>query len=465
MNDKLRNMDITLLGRRPQGEFDFSGLTPDDVVIMPAFGVTMSDFERLRAIECVLVDTTCGSVLNVWKRVESYARDGYTAIIHGKHYHEETKATASQVMKYPEGRYLVVFDMQEARLICDFIEHAGDVTSLRGRFGPAVSPGFDFHRDLNRVGLANQTTMLSGESLAIAAEVRQSMIRRHGEHQLDEHFRSFDTICSATQERQDAVMSLLQEQPAVMIVVGGYNSSNTCHLAALAHHHGVPTYHVEDADAVDVTTGTIRYQPIGSKAELVTGEWLGNAGTIGITAGASTQQGGRDYRENLRGSGATPGGRDRVQSPLHRPESHRRARDDDLSRSSGASHMRLSSREQSRALYAQGVEFQIGKIEMVANTGTYLDSPFHRYRDGMDLSQLSLERVADLEAVVVRYRLGKAGRSRPNDSAAWTWRTRQSWSILVGPFIGEWSVTSPGTHSSQQRPRRFSWMLERCSSE
>src|SRR6476620_2226232 len=288
VNDKLRNMGITLLSRRPQGEFDFSEVSPNDVVIMPAFGVTIGDFERLRGIGCVLVDTTCGSVLNVWKRVDSYARDGYTAIIHGKHYHEETKATASQVMKYPEGRYLVVFDMQEARLICDFIEHAGDATSLQGRFGPAVSPGFDFHRDLKRVGLANQTTMLSGESLAIAAEVRQSMIRRHGEHQLDEHFRSFDTICSATQERQDAVMSLLQEQPAVMIVVGGYNSSNTCHLAALAHHHGIPTYHIEDANAVDVTTGTIRYQAIGSKAELVTGEWLGNAGTIGITAGAST---------------------------------------------------------------------------------------------------------------------------------------------------------------------------------
>src|SRR5215210_4214829 len=156
VNEKLAAMGITLLGQKSQGEFDFSEVTPDDVVIMPAFGVTIRDFERLRAIGCVLVDTTCGSVLNVWKRVESYARDGYTAIIHGKHYHEETKATASQVMKYPEGRYLVVLDMSEARLVCDFIERGENLAQLEGRFRQAVSPGFDFARDLVRVGIANQ---------------------------------------------------------------------------------------------------------------------------------------------------------------------------------------------------------------------------------------------------------------------------------------------------------------------
>jgi 4-hydroxy-3-methylbut-2-enyl diphosphate reductase len=255
---------------------------------MPAFGVTIRDFERLRAIGCVLVDTTCGSVLNVWKRVESYARDGFTAIIHGKHYHEETKATASQVMKYPGGRYLVVFDMAEARVLCDFIENRVDLASVESRFRTAVSPGFDFERDLVRVGLANQTTMLSGESLAIAAEIRSSMMRRYGAEAVDQHFRSFDTICSATQERQDAVVALLQEPLDVMVVVGGYNSSNTCHLAALVHQHGVPTYHIEDANAIDVDTGAIRYQPIGTKTEVVADQWLGSSRTIGITAGAST---------------------------------------------------------------------------------------------------------------------------------------------------------------------------------
>jgi 4-hydroxy-3-methylbut-2-enyl diphosphate reductase len=288
VNQKLRDMDVRFLARGEDGEFDFSSISPDDVVILPAFGVTVTDFERLRAIGCVLVDTTCGSVLNVWKRVESYARDGFTAIIHGKHYHEETKATASQVTRHAGGRYLVVLDMTEARVVCDFIERGGDSGALAARFARAVSPGFDFDRDLVRVGIANQTTMLSGESLAIANEIRASMARRYGEAALADHFRSFDTICSATQERQDAVLALLDLPLDVMVVVGGYNSSNTCHLAALVHSRGVPVFHIEDAGAVDSATGTLRHQPIGTKGEAVAEGWLGDARVIGITAGAST---------------------------------------------------------------------------------------------------------------------------------------------------------------------------------
>ncbi len=287
VNLKLIAMGVTILGRSG-GEFDFSSVTPDDVVIMPAFGVTMADFARLKAIGCVLVDTTCGSVLNVWKRVESYARDGYTALIHGKHYHEETRATASQVTKYPKGQYLVVFDMAEARLVCDFIEGRGDAAALAERFEHAMSPGFDFARDLVRVGIANQTTMLSGESLAIAEEVKQSMIRRYGPAEIDQHFRSFDTICSATQERQDAVVQLLEQPPDLMIVVGGYNSSNTTHLAALCRTRGVRTYHIEDADAVDVSSGRLRHQPAVKAPEETVAGWLDGVKSIGITAGAST---------------------------------------------------------------------------------------------------------------------------------------------------------------------------------
>ncbi|MBA3520898.1 MAG: 4-hydroxy-3-methylbut-2-enyl diphosphate reductase [Gemmatimonadales bacterium] len=288
VNQKLRDMGVRFLARGEDGQFDFSPIIPGDAVIMPAFGVTIGDFESLRSIGCVLVDTTCGSVLNVWKRVESYARDGFTAIIHGKHYHEETKATASQVMKHPGGRYLVVLNMAEARMVCDFIERGEDMAALSGYFREAVSPGFDFGRDLERVGLANQTTMLSGESLAIAEQVRQSMIRRYGVQSEAEHFRSFDTICSATQERQDAIVALLKEPLDVMVVVGGYNSSNTCHLAELVHSHGVPVYHIEDADAVDPAGGTIRHQPIGAKHDTVAERWLGDSRIIGITAGAST---------------------------------------------------------------------------------------------------------------------------------------------------------------------------------
>jgi len=289
VNQKLEAMGVQFLHRPEGGEFDFSTVTPDDVVILPAFGVTVKDFERLRAIGCVLVDTTCGSVLNVWKRVDSYARDGFTALIHGKHYHEETKATSSQVTKYPGGKYVVVRDMAEARIVCEYIEGRGTRESLVARFGDKMSPGFNPETDLQRVGVANQTTMLSGESLAIAAEVGKSMARRWGDDALKEHFRTFDTICSATQERQDAVLKLMTEPLDLMVVIGGYNSSNTTHLAAICEEK-VPTYHIEDAACIDVEDGSIRYRPVGREHTEARREgWL-PAGplAIGITAGAST---------------------------------------------------------------------------------------------------------------------------------------------------------------------------------
>jgi len=246
------------------------------------------DFERLRAIGCVLVDTTCGSVLNVWKRVESYAKDGFTAIVHGKHYHEETKATSSQVTRYPGGRYLVVRDMAEAREVCAYIEGAGSGERFLQLFDGKMSPGFDPERDLVRVGVANQTTMLSGESLAIAAELRKALAKRYGDEDLPQHFRTFDTICSATQDRQDAVLKLIAEPLDLMVVIGGYNSSNTTHLAAICQEK-VPTYHIEDAACIDPAAAAVRFRPVGAHAERSATAWL-PAGplTVGVTAGAST---------------------------------------------------------------------------------------------------------------------------------------------------------------------------------
>ncbi|HVH11113.1 MAG TPA: 4-hydroxy-3-methylbut-2-enyl diphosphate reductase [Gemmatimonadales bacterium] len=288
VNAKLEAMGIESLRRPDGGEFDFSHVTAADVVLMPAFGVAVRDFERLRAIGCVLVDTTCGSVLNVWKRVESYARDGFTAIIHGKYYHEETKATSSQVTKYPAGRYLVVRDMSEARLVCEYVEGRGSHEPFLARFAGKLSPGFDPDRDLAKIGVANQTTMLSGESLAIAAELRAAAARRYGEAALPEHFRTFDTICSATQDRQDAVLKLIAEPLDVMIVIGGYNSSNTTHLAAICAER-VRTYHIEDATCIEPDPAAIRFRPVGAAAERREPGWL-RAGplAIGVTAGAST---------------------------------------------------------------------------------------------------------------------------------------------------------------------------------
>ncbi len=287
VNGRLEHLGIVILGPGPDG-FDFTPIHADDVVIIPAFGVTVRDFQRLRALGCVLVDTTCGSVLNVWKRVEQYARDGFTAVVHGKDFHEETKATASQVGKHGEGKYLIVRDMAEAALLCRFIEHGDNGDALEATFRHKVSAGFDFTRDLVRVGIANQTTMLAGESLAIARRLQEALARRYGAGRVDEHFRSFDTICSATQERQDAVAALLEEPLDLMLVVGGYNSSNTNHLAKLCARK-VKTYHIADASCVEPESGRIRHKPVDAAQEVAEARWLpAGAVTIGITAGAST---------------------------------------------------------------------------------------------------------------------------------------------------------------------------------
>jgi 4-hydroxy-3-methylbut-2-en-1-yl diphosphate reductase len=288
VNSKLQAMGITFLMPH-DGRIDFGGVKEQDVVILPAFGVTIRDFEILRQIGCVMVDTTCGSVLNVWKRVESYARDGFTSLIHGKYYHEETRATASQAEKYEGGHYFIVRNMEEAQLVCNFIEGHLSAGALMERFAHAASPNFDPARDLKRIGVANQTTMLARESLAIGELIGRSMARAHGEEYARQNFRTFDTICSATQERQDAVVELLREPLDVMVVIGGYNSSNTISLAALCS-ETVRTFHVEDADDIDPVMGVIRHRPLGSKEDVEVPNWLPATGPlrIGITAGAST---------------------------------------------------------------------------------------------------------------------------------------------------------------------------------
>ena len=287
VNVRLREMGIEILMPGMDG-FDYSVIGTDDVVILPAFGVTISDFHTLRDKGCVVVDTTCGSVLNVWKRVEAYARDGYTSLIHGKYYHEETRATASQVEKFPGGTYLVVRNMDEAHDVCAYIEGQGDRTAFLAKYARAASAHFDPDVHLKRIGVANQTTMLARESLAIGEEVGRMMAAVHGEAHRAANFRTFDTICSATQDRQDAVNALLQEPLDVMLVIGGFNSSNTISLAALCAER-VRTYHVEDALDIDPERGTIRYRDAVTGLEGTAEDWLpAGAVRVGLTAGAST---------------------------------------------------------------------------------------------------------------------------------------------------------------------------------
>jgi 4-hydroxy-3-methylbut-2-enyl diphosphate reductase len=249
--------------------------------------VPVRDLGVLRQRGCILVDTTCGSVLNVWKNVERYAREGFTSIIHGKYWHEETRATASRALSLAGGHYLVLRDLEEARLAARAVTGKGDLGEFAERFHPAASPGFDPARHLERLGLANQTTMLSSESLEIGEILRRAMVERWGEEEALRRFRAFDTICSATQERQDAVLKLLESPLDLMLVVGGYNSSNTSHLAEMASGR-VPTYHIEDAQGL-VSKDEIRHKPVGASAPRVTRAWLPRRPLkVGLTAGAST---------------------------------------------------------------------------------------------------------------------------------------------------------------------------------
>ena len=290
VNGRLREAGIRFLS--DDGE-SIDTIGPDDVVILPAFGVTVGDLIKLDRRGCTLVDTTCGSVLNVWKNVRRYTRDGYTSVIHGKIGHEETQATASQAGLAPGGRYAVVRDEAESALLCDRIR--GNVTpeAFMKRLGHACSPDLDPERDLCRVGLANQTTMLMSESLAVGEMVRRAMIDRYGEAALDEHYRAFDTICSATQDRQDAVLALLDDERLdLAIVIGGYNSSNTRNLARICTDR-VPTYHIADPACLE-SASRVRHLPAGRTlthpTEAAAYDWLPPHGplAIGVTAGAST---------------------------------------------------------------------------------------------------------------------------------------------------------------------------------
>jgi 4-hydroxy-3-methylbut-2-enyl diphosphate reductase len=288
VNGRLTELSIRFLDGRDGGA-SYADLGAGDVVLLPAFGVPVATMETLRAAGCIVVDTTCGSVLNVWKNVERYAKDGFTSLIHGKWDHEETRATSSRALLHPGGRYLVVRDMEEAEIVAAYVERGGDAAAFRSRFAEASSPGFDPGADLARIGCANQTTMLSGESLAIAERMRRALAHRYGEQEGAARFRAFDTICSATQERQDALFALLDgERLDLLLVVGGYNSSNTSHLLEIGLGRGVPTFHVEGATCIE-SLSALRHQPLHAKAETVTRGWLPpGPATIGVTAGAST---------------------------------------------------------------------------------------------------------------------------------------------------------------------------------
>ena len=285
VNDQIRAMGIKFLAGREKNA-DIGELREGNVVIIPAFGAEMATMRELEDKGCRFVDTTCGDVMSVWKRVRQYANESVTSIIHGKAWHEETKATSSRATASGRGHYLVVFTLAETDYVCQYIVHGGDKQEFLEKFQGAYSEGFDPDVHLQAVGVANQTTMLRGETEEVQRRIRTAIAQRYGVDKLNEHFRFFDTICGATQDRQDALQKLLSSPLDLLIVIGGYNSSNTSHLAEMGESK-LPTYFIKNAAKI-VSGDIILHYNLHQQEEVETRNWLPKPpAVVGITAGAS----------------------------------------------------------------------------------------------------------------------------------------------------------------------------------
>jgi len=281
VNQHLRDMEVGFIAVE-KGQKDFSVVDSGDVVILPAFGASVQEMQLLNDKGCKIVDTTCPWVSKVWNTVEKHKKRDYTSIIHGQYKHEETVATSSFADKY-----LIVLNLQEAEYVSNYILHGGDRAEFLAKFSKSYSPGFDPDRDLERVGIANQTTMLKTETENIGKLFERTMMRKFGPENLNEHFQSFNTICDATQERQDAMLSLVEEKLDLMLVIGGFNSSNTTHLQEIAIDKNIPSYHIDCAERI-LPGNRIEHKPLGGDL-VVTEGWLPDGKIIvGVSSGAST---------------------------------------------------------------------------------------------------------------------------------------------------------------------------------
>ncbi len=281
VNDHLRDMNVLFISVE-DGMKDFSEVASGDVVILPAFGATVQEMQLLNERGCHIVDTTCPWVSKVWNTVEKHKKLSFTSIIHGKVKHEETLATSSFA-----GTYLVVLDLAEAQMVSEYILGNGDRESFMARFAKACSPGFDPDRDLIRVGVANQTTMLKSETEEIGRLFERTMLQRFGPIELNEHFLAFNTICDATQERQDAIFALVDEPLDLMVVIGGYNSSNTTHLQEIAVSRGIRSFHIDTPERIG-PGNRIEHMPLGGELEIELPFLPAGPIRVGITSGAST---------------------------------------------------------------------------------------------------------------------------------------------------------------------------------
>jgi 4-hydroxy-3-methylbut-2-enyl diphosphate reductase len=281
VNQRLREMNVGFISV-VDGQKDFTVVESGNVVILPAFGASVQEMQLLNDKNCKIVDTTCPWVSKVWNTVEKHKKKSYTSIIHGKYKHEETVATSSFA-----GKYLVVLNMKEAEYVADYILNGGNKDEFMSKFSQACSVGFDPDTDLECIGIANQTTMLKSETEQIGKLFERTMMKKYDPTQLNEHFQSFNTICDATQERQDAMFELVEERLDLMVVIGGYNSSNTTHLQEIAIERGIPSYHIDSATRIG-PGNRVEHKPLGHDLE-VAENWLPPGEiVVGVTSGAST---------------------------------------------------------------------------------------------------------------------------------------------------------------------------------
>lgn len=281
VNQRLQEMEVGFIPV-VAGDKDFSVVDRGDVVILPAFGASVQEMQLLNDKGCNIIDTTCPWVSKVWNTVEKHKKKEHTSIIHGKYKHEETVATSSFA-----GKYLVVLNMKEAEYVANYILNGGDKDEFMAKFSRACSAGFDPDQDLERIGIANQTTMLKSETEQIGKLFERTMMKKYGPADLNNHFLSFNTICDATQERQDAMLGLVEESLDLMVVIGGFNSSNTTQLQQIAIERRIPSYHIDSATRMG-PGNRVEHKPLGHDLE-VTENWLPSGEiVVGITSGAST---------------------------------------------------------------------------------------------------------------------------------------------------------------------------------
>ena len=281
VNQRLKEMNVGFIEVN-DGQKDFTVVETGDVVILPAFGASVQEMQLLNDQGCTIVDTTCPWVSKVWNTVEKHKKGSHTSIIHGKYNHEETVATSSFA-----GKYLVVLNLKQAAYVADYILKGGNRDEFMAQFSHACSQGFDPDMDLEKIGIANQTTMLKGETEEIGKLFERTMLKKYGPLDLNQHFLSFNTICDATQERQDAMFGLVNQPLDLMVVIGGYNSSNTTHLQEIAVERGIPSYHIDGPERIG-PGNRIEHKQLHAALTL-TEPWLPEGAiSVGVTSGAST---------------------------------------------------------------------------------------------------------------------------------------------------------------------------------